>query len=183
MLGRYDAVIRSGRVRDPHASRADLVGPSVDPAVSLTLVARMWAVGLSTSRVQPTTSAGRRRRLGRRRAADGRHGGRCRCTPRSLRPDLATAGSTPASRNGRVGRWRSGPCRQWSRRRPSPRCHRPLVRVHADDKPLCSVRCVPPMLNPLLVREPGGQRYFELSKPLLSLSLLTCCGARTAQAR
>ncbi len=26
------------------------------------------------------------------------------------------------------------------------------------------------MLEPLLVVEPGGQRYFELSKPLLSLS-------------
>jgi hypothetical protein len=28
------------------------------------------------------------------------------------------------------------------------------------------------MLDPLLAVEPGGQRYFELSKPLLSLSLL-----------
>jgi hypothetical protein len=28
------------------------------------------------------------------------------------------------------------------------------------------------MLDPVLVVEPGGQRYFELSKPLLSLSLL-----------
>jgi hypothetical protein len=26
------------------------------------------------------------------------------------------------------------------------------------------------MLDPVLVVEPGGQRYFELSKPLLSLS-------------
>jgi hypothetical protein len=39
------------------------------------------------------------------------------------------------------------------------------------------------MLDPLLVLEPGGQRYIELSKSLLSLSLLTCCDARTAQAR
>jgi hypothetical protein len=27
-----------------------------------------------------------------------------------------------------------------------------------------------PSLDPMLVVEPGGQRYFELSKPLLSLS-------------
>jgi hypothetical protein len=28
---------------------------------------------------------------------------------------------------------------------------------------------VPPLLEPLLVVEPGGQRCFELGKPLLSL--------------
>src|SRR5688572_7978979 len=50
--------------------------------------------------------------------------------------------------------------------------HRPLVRVHADHNALCLFHCMPPMLDPLLVLEPGGQRYFELSKPLLSLSLL-----------
>jgi len=37
------------------------------------------------------------------------------------------------------------------------------------------------MLDPVLVVEPGGQRYFELSKPLLSLSLLWV-GARVTQA-
>ena len=48
--------------------------------------------------------------------------------------------------------------------------HRSLVRVHADDDPLCLFYRAPPMLDAVVER--GGQRYFELNKPLLSLSLL-----------
>ena len=57
--------------------------------------------------------------------------------------------------------------------------HRPLVRVHADDDPLCLFHRVSPMLDPVI--EPGGQRYFELSKPLEPLLALATSG--TAQAR
>jgi hypothetical protein len=44
------------------------------------------------------------------------------------------------------------------------------VRVHADDH--AASFCAhpdPPMLDPLLVVEPGGHRYFEPSKPLTCL--------------
>ena len=61
--------------------------------------------------------------------------------------------------------------------------HRPLVRVHPDHDPLClSLHALLPTLDPDVVVEPGGHRYFELSKPLLSLSL-PWVGTRVTQAK
>jgi hypothetical protein len=58
---------------------------------------------------------------------------------------------------------------------------RPLVRVHPDHDPLCLLLHAPsPKLDPVLVIESGGQRYFELGRPLLSLFRLS--GARPAHA-
>ena len=51
---------------------------------------------------------------------------------------------------------------------------RPLMRVHPDDD-LAHLLLLP---YPDVVNGPGGHRYFELSKPLLSLSLPTAPGPR-----
>ena len=56
---------------------------------------------------------------------------------------------------------------------------RTLVRVHPDDH-LAHIQSL--LLDHAVLAEPGGHRYFELGKPLLSLSPLHG-GARSAQAK
>ena len=111
-----------------------------------------------------TASVGRRRPARLRPAAGWPRADRCPGIPRSPRPGPATPERTGASRHDRHGRLRTDLSRRLIRPRHDLDRDRAFVRVHPDDHSRWCLSMVSSELEPDVVVELGGQRYFELGQ-------------------